>query len=144
MDKGKIVDDMLRRVGYSYSKLASDLEISRTTLYRKLTEENLSDEFIWKVSHFTRVDFTKVIPDLGPNPFIQLEPEKAETKPVEKPEFKLQEEPDIFNIAYEPKTPYSLQDCKAELVAVQRELIATQKYALTLLQQLHSKPQANG
>ena len=62
--KGEIVDIAVRRSGYSLTKVAQRLRISRGTLYKRFTERDLSDEFILQVGKAINYDFSIDFPEL--------------------------------------------------------------------------------
>lgn len=62
--KGKIVEDAIRRSGFSFKKLAERLRVSRNTLYNRFKEPDLNYEFIMAVGNIIHYDFTHDFPDL--------------------------------------------------------------------------------
>jgi pyruvate-formate lyase-activating enzyme len=61
---GETVEKILRNSDYSFKKIAKVLNLSRTTLYKRFTEANLSYEFISKVGKIIDFDFSTVFPGL--------------------------------------------------------------------------------
>ena len=62
--RGAIVEKAVRRSGYSLTRIAKALEISRTTLCNRFKTPNLSGEFINKVGKLIHYDFTIELPTL--------------------------------------------------------------------------------
>ena len=62
--KGKIVEDAIRKSGFSFKKLAERLRISRNTLYNRFKEPNLNYECIMSVGNIIHYDFVRDFPDL--------------------------------------------------------------------------------
>lgn len=61
--RGQIVEKLIRKSGYSLTKIAKQLGISRPTLYRKFNEPDLSYPFIANVGHILHHDFTQDFPE---------------------------------------------------------------------------------
>ncbi len=61
--RGEIVEQIVRKSGFSLKKLAERLGISRNTLYNRFGDPNLSYEFIIKVSNVIHYDFTLDFPE---------------------------------------------------------------------------------
>jgi transcriptional regulator with XRE-family HTH domain len=62
--RGEIVEKILRKSGYSLTKIAKQLGISRNTLYNKFENANLSYHFIMKVGKIVYYDFTIDFPEI--------------------------------------------------------------------------------
>jgi hypothetical protein len=62
--KGAIVEKALRKSGYSLTKLAKKLGISRNTLYGRFENANLSHHFIMEVGRIIYYDFTLDFPEM--------------------------------------------------------------------------------
>jgi transcriptional regulator with XRE-family HTH domain len=56
--RGQIVEKFVRKSGYSLSKLADKLHISRNTLYNRFSNANLSYRFIQEVGVIINYDFS--------------------------------------------------------------------------------------
>jgi transcriptional regulator with XRE-family HTH domain len=56
--RGEIVEKFVRKSGYSLSKLADKLHISRNTLYNRFSNANLSYRFIQEVGMIINYDFS--------------------------------------------------------------------------------------
>jgi transcriptional regulator with XRE-family HTH domain len=56
--RGEIVEKFVRKSGYSLSKLADKLHISRNTLYNRFSNANLSYRFIQEVGVIINYDFS--------------------------------------------------------------------------------------
>jgi hypothetical protein len=63
-NKGKIVEDAIKKSGYQIKALAERLGIARNTLYAKLRNGTLDDEFILKVGRVIHYDFSIHFPHL--------------------------------------------------------------------------------
>lgn len=127
------VYSIIHRKGWKIPKLGTEMGYSKSNMYLKLDsldDANLDLEFVRKLGKTLKYDFTELFPEL-----------KEEVESTLQ-QYKIPEVPSA--ILNDPEGEYTLKDCKAELIAVQRKLIATQEYALTLLQKLHSQPRANG
>jgi AraC-like DNA-binding protein len=64
LHSGEVVEKILRNSDYSLKKIAKVLNLSRTTLYKRFTEANLSYQFISKVGKIIDFDFSTVFPGL--------------------------------------------------------------------------------
>lgn len=62
--RGEIVEKVMRRSGYSLSKLAAELRISRNTLYNRFANAELSYEFISEVGKLIHYDFNIHFPQM--------------------------------------------------------------------------------
>jgi len=62
--RGEIVEDAIRRSGYSIKKLSERLGISRNTLYNRFKEADLSYEFIASVSNIIHYNFAVDFPEM--------------------------------------------------------------------------------
>lgn len=62
--RGSVVEEIVRRSGYSIKALADKLNISRNTVYNRFKEHDLSYEFIAQVSHAIHYDFNTEFPEL--------------------------------------------------------------------------------
>ena len=62
--RGEIVEQAIRRSGFSMKRLAERLKISRNTLYNRFKESELGFEFIMRVSNVIHYDFTHELPEI--------------------------------------------------------------------------------
>jgi transcriptional regulator with XRE-family HTH domain len=62
--RGEIVEKFVRKSGYSLSKLADKLHISRNTLYNRFSNANLSYRFIQEVGVIINYDFSLEFPEI--------------------------------------------------------------------------------
>ena len=62
--RGEILEKTLRKSGYSFTKLAGKLGISRNTLYKRFENANLSYHFIMEVGKIIYYDFTLEFPEM--------------------------------------------------------------------------------
>jgi predicted DNA-binding protein YlxM (UPF0122 family) len=62
--KGQIVEKIVRKSGYSLTKLAKSLGISRNTLYNRFDNPNLGYRFIIDVGNIIHYDFTLDFPEI--------------------------------------------------------------------------------
>jgi transcriptional regulator with XRE-family HTH domain len=62
--RGEIVEKFVRKSGYSLSKLAEKLHISRNTLYNRFSNANLSYGFIQEVGAVINYDFSLDFPEM--------------------------------------------------------------------------------
>jgi len=62
--KGKIVENIIRKSGYSLTKLAEKLGISRNTLYKRFQNPNLDYGFILEVGNCIYYDFSNDFPEM--------------------------------------------------------------------------------
>jgi plasmid maintenance system antidote protein VapI len=62
--RGKILEEVVRKSGYSLKALAEKLGVSRNTIYNKFKEYNLSYDFIVRVGDTIHYDFTYEYPEL--------------------------------------------------------------------------------
>lgn len=62
--RGEIVEEAVRRSGFSIKKLAERLKISRNTLYNRFKEPELSYEFITAVGNIIHYNFAVDFPEL--------------------------------------------------------------------------------
>jgi hypothetical protein len=74
--RGKIVENIVRTSGYSFTKLAKKLHISRNTLYNRFSNASLSYTFIMQVGHAIYHDFSIDFPE------IKKEPELIDDNPL--------------------------------------------------------------
>jgi DNA-binding XRE family transcriptional regulator len=65
--RGEIVEKTLRKSGYSLTKLAAKLGISRNTLYNRFKNADLSYHFIMEVGKVIYYDFTLDFPEMKEN-----------------------------------------------------------------------------
>lgn len=63
--RGKILSEVIHASGYGISKLAKDMNISRSTIYNDFEKEFLSNDDIFKYGKMLGHDFSKEIPELG-------------------------------------------------------------------------------
>jgi len=66
--RGQIVEKIVRKSGYSLTKLAEKLEISRNTLYNRFDNANLGYRFIMDVGNIIHYDFTLDFPEMKKEP----------------------------------------------------------------------------
>jgi AraC-like DNA-binding protein len=64
LHSGEVVEKILRNSDYSLKIIAKALNLSRTTLYKRFTEANLSYKFILEVGQIIDFDFSTVFPGL--------------------------------------------------------------------------------
>jgi transcriptional regulator with XRE-family HTH domain len=62
--RGEIVEKFVRKSGYSLSKLADKLHISRNTLYNRFSNANLSYRFIQEIGVIINYDFSFDFPEM--------------------------------------------------------------------------------
>jgi len=62
--RGQIVEKIIRRSGYSITRLAKKLGISRNTLYNRFESSNLGYRFIMEVGNVIHYDFTVDFPEM--------------------------------------------------------------------------------
>jgi transcriptional regulator with XRE-family HTH domain len=62
--RGQIVEKVIRRSGYSITRLAKKLGISRNTLYNRFENANLSYHFIMEIGSAIHYDFTVDFPTM--------------------------------------------------------------------------------
>ena len=62
--RGQIVEKVIRKSGYSITKLAKKLGISRNTLYNRFENADLSYRFIMEVGNIIHYDFTVDFPTM--------------------------------------------------------------------------------
>lgn len=65
--KGNIVKEAIHKSGYQIKHLAEKLGIARNTLYVKMHDMELSDDFIIKIGNIIHYDFSREFPDLIKN-----------------------------------------------------------------------------
>ena len=63
-NKGKIVENAVRRSGYALTKISEKLGISRNTLYNKFANNNLNYDFIIEIGKVIHYDFSVDFPEL--------------------------------------------------------------------------------
>lgn len=63
--KGKILEEKIRKAGYSIKKLSDDLGVTRQTLYRWFTMPDLHNKHIKEVSDIIGYSFAKDIPSIA-------------------------------------------------------------------------------
>lgn len=66
--RGQIVEKIIRKSGYSLTKLAASLKISRNTLYNRFYNANLGYRFIMDVGNIIHYDFTLDFPEMKKEP----------------------------------------------------------------------------
>jgi transcriptional regulator with XRE-family HTH domain len=83
--RGQIIEKIIRRSGYSITRLAKKLGISRNTLYNRFENANLGYRFIMEVGNVIHYDFTIDFPEMkeeiesmGEPPIRSLDRETAE------------------------------------------------------------------
>lgn len=74
--RGKIVEKIIRKSGYTLTKLAKKLNISRNTLYKTFNNPSLSYVVIMQIGHAIYYDFSVEFPE------IRNEPELLEDNPL--------------------------------------------------------------
>lgn len=62
--RGQIVEKIVRQSGYSLTRLAKSLGISRNTLYNRFHNPNLGYSFILDVSNIVHYDFSPEFPEM--------------------------------------------------------------------------------
>ncbi len=62
--KGQIVEKIVRKSGYSITRLAKSLGISRNTLYNRFENPNLGYRFINDVGNIIHYDFSADFPEI--------------------------------------------------------------------------------
>jgi plasmid maintenance system antidote protein VapI len=67
--RGEIVEKILRKSGYSLTKVAKKLGISRNTLYNRFKNANLSYHFMMEVGKIIYYDFTIDFPEMKEKPW---------------------------------------------------------------------------
>ena len=84
-NRGQIVEKIIRRSGYSITKLSKKLGISRNTLYNRFENPSLGYRFIVEVGNVIHYDFTLDFPEikeeielLGEPPLRSVDRETAE------------------------------------------------------------------
>ena len=66
--RGQIVEKIVRKTGYSLTKLAERLDVSRNTLYNRFNNANLGYRFIMEVGNVIHYDFTLDFPEMKKQP----------------------------------------------------------------------------
>lgn len=66
--RGKIVERIVRKSGYSITKLAERLGISRNTLYNRFAAPQLKYRFIIEIGAIIHYDFTFDFPEIKDRP----------------------------------------------------------------------------
>lgn len=66
--RGQIVEKIVRKSGYSLTKLAEKLNVSRNTLYNRFANANLGYRFIMEVGNVIYYDFTLDFPEMKKQP----------------------------------------------------------------------------
>jgi hypothetical protein len=69
--RGQLVERIVRNSGYSLTKLAEDLGISRNTLYNRFNDPHLGYRFIIQVGKIIYYDFTIDFPDIKKDPSLK-------------------------------------------------------------------------
>ncbi|MEJ6981376.1 helix-turn-helix domain-containing protein [Pedobacter sp. P351] len=64
MQKGEIVELVIRRNHISISELSRKLKVSRRSIYNWFTQESLSREIIYKIGEVLHHDFSVEFPDM--------------------------------------------------------------------------------
>jgi len=62
--RGEIVEEIVRKSGYSIKKLSERLGMSRNTLYNRFREADLSFEFISAISNVIHYNFAVDFPEM--------------------------------------------------------------------------------
>jgi transposase-like protein len=62
--RGQIVEKVIRRSGYSITKLSRKLGISRNTLYNRFSNSNLGYRFIIEIGNVIHYDFAADFPEI--------------------------------------------------------------------------------
>ncbi len=62
--RGEIVEEVIRKSGFSIKNLAERLHISRNTLYNRFREANLSYDFILEVGSIIHYNFNVDFPEI--------------------------------------------------------------------------------
>ena len=71
--RGQTVEKIVRKSGYSLTKLAEKLYISRNTLYNRFDNANLPYRFIIEVGNVIHYDFTLDFPEIKKDPNLASE-----------------------------------------------------------------------
>lgn len=64
--RGKFVKKVIQEEGFSISKVAKTLRVTRVTLYNQFKKPNLSRDFILKVGKVIKYDFSLDFPEMQP------------------------------------------------------------------------------
>jgi hypothetical protein len=62
--RGQIVEKIIRKSGYSITKLANKLGVTRNTLYNRFNNPNLGYRFIVEIGTVVHHDFTMEFPEI--------------------------------------------------------------------------------
>ena len=81
MNKGEIVELVIRRNSLSISELSRRLHVSRRSIYNWFTQKNLSYDVIFRIGDVLNYDFSKEFPELykgqtSENTIKQINPER--------------------------------------------------------------------
>eukprot|EP01132_Coremiostelium_polycephalum_P002972 gene2972-3710_t len=66
--RGQILEKIVRKSGFSLTKLAEKLGISRNTLYNRFDNANVGYRFIMDVGHIIHYDFSIDFPEMKQEP----------------------------------------------------------------------------
>lgn len=64
MHRGQLVEKIIRKSGFSLTRLSKKLDISRNTLYNRFENPNLGYRFIMEVGNAIHYDFTIDFPNM--------------------------------------------------------------------------------
>ena len=73
MHRGQEVEKIVRNSGYSLTKLAANLHISRNTLYSRFADAALGYSFIMKIGSIICYDFSTTFPEIQQDPDLEKE-----------------------------------------------------------------------
>lgn len=104
--RGEIVKQVVKQSGFKFSEVSKQLHLSRSTLHRRLAEENLDWNLIRQVGKILKYDFSKE--------FYEMPGELAKMGVIE------YEQPEFLDAA----KLESLPDCIRELLEMQRKYIS--------------------
>ena len=89
--RGEVVEEAVRKSGFSIKKLAERLKISRNTLYNRFKEPELSYEFVAAVGNIIHYNFAIDLPEIeseinkaGENPITYVERDTVALLKLEK------------------------------------------------------------
>jgi predicted transcriptional regulator len=121
--RGEKVEAVVRRHGFSLTKLADLLGVTRKTVYNKFNEANLSYDFILKVGHVLKYDFREDFPKMfNPNEIVSALPNSPENN---------------------DEIEESLHDYRRRLIKLQAEYIELLKAHNTLLMHMNQIEKIN-
>ena len=114
--RGEILEDIVRKSGYSLKSLAEKLEISRNTIYNKFKEHDLSYDFIVRVGELIHYDFTYEYPEMKATVSIGNNQHVAELWRLERKYTSLLEcYNNLLSFLLRMANDYHLEMCKKEI-----------------------------